>query len=85
LKIDLPFRASDPNPPTEESVSSMQRQLKNLKEEVALLQGENEKLTDQAKRLRKEAQEMHEYVEKLEANEKKFRLVLNDQAMIEQD
>jgi predicted nuclease with TOPRIM domain len=63
----------------------MQRQLKNLKEEVALLQGENEKLTDQAKRLRKEAQEMHEYVEKLEANEKKFRLVLNDQAMIEQD
>jgi phosphoenolpyruvate carboxylase len=24
----------------------MQRQLKNLKEEVALLQGENEKLTD---------------------------------------
>jgi len=28
---------------------------------------------------------MHEYVEKLEANEKKFRQVLNDQAMIEQD
>jgi len=26
---------------------------------------------------------MHEYVEKLEANEKKFRQVLNDQAMIE--
>ena len=49
------------------------------------MQGENEKLNDQVKRLRKEAQEMHEYVEKLEANEKKFRQVLNDQAMIEQD
>ncbi len=28
---------------------------------------------------------MHEYAEKLEANEKKLRQVLNDQAMIEQD
>jgi hypothetical protein len=37
------------------------------------------------KKLRKEAADMHEYAEKLEANEKKLRQVLNDQAMIEQD
>jgi len=50
-----------------------------------LLQGENEKLGDQVKRLRKEALEMQEYAERLEGNEKKLRKVLEDQATIEQD
>ena len=40
---------------------------------------------DQVKRLRKEALEMQEYAERLEANEKKLRKVLEDQATIEQE
>jgi hypothetical protein len=50
-----------------------------------LLQGENEKLNDQVKKMRKESTEMQEYAEKLEQNEKKLRQVLNDHSLIEQD
>ena len=35
--------------------------------------------------MRKEAQEMQEYAEKLEQNEKKLRQVLNNHSLIEQD
>ena len=42
------------------------------------MQGDNEKLNDQVKKMRKEAQEMQDYAERLEANEKKLRQVLND-------
>jgi hypothetical protein len=52
---------------------------------VSLLQGENEKLNDQVKKMRKEATDMQEYVDKLEQNEKKLRQVLNDQSLIEKD
>jgi hypothetical protein len=44
-----------------------------LKEEVSLLQSENDKLTETVKKLRTEASEMLAYAEKLEQNEKKLR------------
>lgn len=66
-----------------EIVMSLQRQVKNLKQEIELLQEENEKLGDTVKKLRKEALDMQEYAERLESNEKKLRKVLEDQATIE--
>ena len=59
--------------------------MKNLKQEVELLQQENEKIQEHVKKLRKEAIDMQEYTERLETNEKKLRQVLKDQSTIEQD
>lgn len=90
--IDLPMQISTtrgsndiPEGADPEAYASMQRQVRNLKQEVELLQEENSKLGDQVKKARKESQEMQEYAERLEANEKKLRKVLEDQTTIEQE
>lgn len=78
VQIDLSSVVKKADDKEQKSSEAELKALTNLKEEVQLLQRENEKLNEQVRKLRKELLDNQDYIDRIENNERKLRSQLKE-------
>lgn len=78
VQIDLSSVVKKADDKEQKSSEVELKALTNLKEEVQLLQRENEKLNEQVRKLRKELLDNQDYIDRIENNERKLRSQLKE-------